>query len=315
MNRVQAIVQMMLTSGLGARTLGRLIDRSQAVGIPLTEIVEQPSDVLIADFDLRPGVAESLPGMQEQAGQIVESLEEHDIRMLTVSDNQYPDRLTEVLGHLAPPVLFTQGNAEILEHTAMTFSGSRRAEDSILRSVADLAGRLARDSTNIVSGLAPGVDMAAHLAALGAGGVTTIVLAGGILSFRPGSELAGLLSEDNYLILSEFLPTASWSMGGAMTRNQTMAGLAHMVVLAQQGMQGGTFEMGRIVLGHGLPLFVLQNDEGGLPPGGSGHFVKRGAIAIQVSEISGLNDLYTLSASMEAGQPMQTPPTLFGDKD
>ena len=299
MNQVQAMVQMLLTSGLGARTLARLLERASALGIDVRDVIELAPEELVDQFDLRPGIAEALPDMRDRAAEIAELLEEHQIRMAPAHAEQYPERLMEILGGKAPPVLFSQGNPEILDSPAVIFSGSRRATDSVLQVVADLASVLARDGVNVISGFAPGSDLTAHAAALEAGGATTIVMAEGILHFRPSHDIARLMSSDNYLVISEFLPTAAWSIGGAMQRNLTMAGLADMIVLAQPGSSGGTYEMGKIVLRHGLPLLILKDTDSALPPGGSDFFLHRGAIELDAKDVSGLQDLIDLIARVD----------------
>ncbi len=299
MSQVQAVVQMLLTPGLGARTLARILERAKELGLDIGDAIDLTPEELAEQYDLRPGIAEALPDMQDRAAEIVELLQEHQISMVPVHADQYPERLTEVLGDKAPPVLFAQGSPEILEGPAVTFSGSRQATDSVLQAVSDLASVLARDGVNIISGFAPGADLTAHAAALEAGGATTIVLAEGILNFRPNHDIARLMSSDNYVVLSEFLPTAAWSIRGAMQRNLTMAGLADMIVLAQPGISGGTHEMGKLVLHHNLPLLVLRDSDSALPPGGSDAFVRRGAIELDASEISGLQDLIDLIAQVD----------------
>jgi len=296
MSSVRAVVQMLLTSGLGARTLARLMEQAHQSGINVAEVIELTSEELVGQYGLRPGIAKALPDMRERAEEITELLEEYQISMVSAHNDHYPQRLTDVLGSKAPPVLFAQGNTEILDSPAVTFSGSRQATDSVRRVVADLASVLAGEGVNVISGFAPGSDLTAHAAALEAGGATTIVLTEGILHFRPNHGIARLLSSDNYLVISELLPTAPWSVGGAMQRNLTMAGLANMIVLAQPGSSGGTYEMGRVVLRYGLPLLVLRDEHSALPPGGSDLLVRRGAIELRASDISCLQDMIDLVA-------------------
>jgi DNA processing protein len=303
MNLVQAIVQMLLTSGLGARTLARLLKKANDTGVSAIEIVKQSPEDLVREFNLRPGVAEALPDMRGQAEEITALLEEYQVSLISAYDDCYPERLTKVLDNKAPPVLFAQGNTDILDYPAVTFSGSRRATDSILRTVADLASVLARDGANVISGFAPGSDLTAHAAALEVGGATTIVLAEGILHFRPIQEIARLMSSDNYLVISEFLPTAPWSIGGAMQRNLTMAGLADVIALAQPGPTGGTYEMGQVALRHNLPLMVLRDEDSVLPPGSADQFVRRGAIDLDVTDISCLQDMLDLIVKIDPASP------------
>jgi DNA processing protein len=134
---------------------------------------------------------------------------------------------------------------------------------------------------NIVSGYANGVDLAAHQAALSAGGVTTMVLAEGILKFRSKHDLAHLFDEDNHLILSEFPPRLPWSVHNAMHRNRVVCALSDSVVVIEAGLSGGTFAAAEKTLQLRRPLFVV--DYANPPPSAEGnrHFLGKGAIPLR----------------------------------
>src|SRR5262249_21335933 len=151
----------------------------------------------------------------------------------------------------APPVLFARGNRAILDQPAVAFGGSRKASEQGLCWTTAFVTRLAAEDVNIVSGYANGIDLAAHRAALGAGGATTLVLAEGILRFTPKPEIAEFLDDDRVLIVSEFGPRVLWSVGNAMQRNGTVLGLADAVVLVESGREGGTFAAGEQALKEG----------------------------------------------------------------
>src|SRR5262249_15423980 len=110
----------------------------------------------------------------------------------------------------------------------------------------------------VVSGHAQGVDETAHRAALAAGGQTVLVLPEGILRFRARASLAGYLSDDNAVVISEFPPKLPWSVGNAMQRNRTICGLVHALIVIEAGTSGGTWEAGQSALELGVPLLVLD---------------------------------------------------------
>ena len=81
---------------------------------------------------------------------------------------------------------------------------------------------------NVISGHAPGADLAAHQGAVEAGGVTILVLPEGILQFRLNAELRATFEQtpDRFVVVSEFPPRMPWSTRNAMIRNNTILGLA-----------------------------------------------------------------------------------------
>jgi DNA processing protein len=199
-----------------------------------------------------------------------------DISVVTTVDEHYPSRLSDRMGRDAPPALFCYGNLDLLHRPGVTFSGARDADDSHCSATVDLVTRLSEREYNIISGFAPGIDMTAHFTALVARGATTLSLATGLLHFPMDNELTPLFNDTNHLVLSEFLPRARWAAFQAMMRNRTMAALADAVVIVQPGLTGGTYNMGRHVLKHHLPLYLLIDDLSVPLSAGERHFADIG---------------------------------------
>ncbi|MFN0011603.1 MAG: DNA-processing protein DprA [Phycisphaerales bacterium] len=226
------------------------------------------------------------------------------IQVLVRSHCGYPARLTELLGEDAPPVLYAAGSLSILDKCSIGIGGSRMASEGGIRLTDKVARGLTRSDINVVSGNAAGVDSAAHFAALDSGGTTTLVLAEGILNFRPKSPIGESLSDGNYVVVSEFLPGTRWAAHNAMQRNRTILGLSACFVAVEPGIDGGTFDASTNALRLGLPLFVLENDGVSANAPGTQHFLSRGAIAIRPGP-DGDVDVGTLVSI--ARRPPETP--------
>ena len=136
---------------------------------------------------------------------------------------------------------------------------------------------LSRHGINVVSGYAQGVDLAAHKAALESGGTTTFVLAEGILKFKLKQEIKDLITDENYVVISQFLPKLTWLTRNAMQRNKTICGLSNAVVIIESGLAGGTFEAGKAALELKRPLFVLEYAHPPVSAEGNIYFIRRGA--------------------------------------
>jgi DNA processing protein len=108
---------------------------------------------------------------------------EHAIEILTAADPGYPRMLAEI--HDPPAVLFVRGRLIADDALSVAIVGSRHATHYGLAQAEQLAGSLARAGLTVVSGLARGIDAAAHRGALAAGGRTVAVLGSGLLNLYP----------------------------------------------------------------------------------------------------------------------------------
>lgn len=199
------------------------------------------------------------------------------VRLLCPDDAFYPiDRLD---GSLPLPVLlYCRGELSLVTSGGVAVSGSRAASEVTLHFAAEVAKRLAKSSVNIISGQAAGVDEAAHAAALAAGGTTTAVLAEGLLNFQPRSALRSAAPE-SALFVSEFDPSAGWSVYNAMKRNTTIAALADVVVVVvAANLRGGSWAQAKLCLEAGKRLLVPAFPSSIAP--GNQRLIEMGAIPI-----------------------------------
>lgn len=279
MNRDTAILQLMNTSGIGAKRLSRLLKRLQNESYPVEDFVMTSTKELIERYGFTESMAASLKEVDSELEQLSDKFWEHEIKVITQQDNLYPSVLSNILGEDAPPVLFIKGNLKILESRAVGFCGSRNASEKGCELVRDSALYLAHQGVNIISGYANGVDLAAHIGALSEGGVTTLVLPLGILNYSLKTSLSELISDDNTLVISEFSPRLGWAVHNAMQRNHTICGLSRAMVLVDSALKGGTFEAGKTALKLERPLFVWEYQSQPCTEGNE-YFLKRGALAL-----------------------------------
>ena len=146
-----------------------------------------------------------------------------------------------------PGLLFVRGRLLPRDNLAVAIVGSRHATDYGLRTAEKLAGGLARAGYTIVSGLARGIDAAAHRGALAAGGRTIAVLGSGVLSIYP-PEHAGLAEECAAAgaVVSEQPPLAHPQRGAFPQRNRIVSGLALGAVVVQASERSGALITARL---------------------------------------------------------------------
>lgn len=294
MNKETVILKLMHTPGIGAKRLSRLLQKLDLEQYPVEEFVGMTKPEMLEKYKLTEDMVTTLKSESENFQHIMDELWKHEIRIITINDTNYPSRLKESLKEEAPPVLFVKGNLDIFDKLSVGFCGSRKATDTGSLVVKDAAAELAKKNINVVSGYAHGVDLAAHIGALQNYGTTTFVLPLGILNFQLKSSLNELVSDENYVVLSEFLPKLGWEIHNAMKRNHTICGLSKAIVLVEPGLNGGTFEAGKTALKYNRPLFVIEHEKQTISEGNE-YFLNRGAKSIRVE-----NEKLELNSIIEA---------------
>jgi len=190
------------------------------------------------------------------------------------------------------------GNVALLNEPAIGICGSRDADEQAIE-LARRFGEMAADSgLVVVSGNARGVDDAAQLGALAAGGRVVSVLAEGLAGWRPRARYRDLITGTNYLALSEFPDDAKWQAWRAMQRNGTIVRLSRALVVVQSGEKGGTWEAGIECLRQGKPLLVVQRQEHPETEGNA-LLVRKGGVPV-----STIRDLRGLLCRVTKGEPL-----------
>ena len=175
-------------------------------------------------------------------------------RLLLLQDDDFPEMLTQ--GITAPPVLFLRGNLQLLHKPSAAIVGSRHATPQAMRIAKDFGRALSEQDIPVVSGMASGIDTAAHQGALQAGGGTIAVWGTGIDRIYPPSNknLAYEIAEKG-LIVSEFPLDTRPFAGNFPRRNRLIAALSQVTLVVEAALESGSLitaklaaEMGREVM-------------------------------------------------------------------
>lgn len=200
-------------------------------------------------------------------------------RLLVRGDEAYPRALLDLPD--PPPALFTIGEPALLSRPAVAIVGTRRCTPYAERITRELATALARAGVCVVSGMARGVDGAAHLAALEAGGATVAVLGTGVDVAYPTSHRAlhRRIGAEGVLV-SEHLPGERAHAGAFPRRNRVVAALAQATIVVEAGAKSGALitasialELGRTVAAVPGPIDMPQS-------AGSNELLRDGATVI-----------------------------------
>jgi DNA processing protein len=180
---------------------------------------------------------------------------------LTVTPADVLGRLTDIEIKYAPPRLHLLGNLELLKRgPRVSIVGSREASADGLKSARQLARTLAEHDIIVVSGLARGIDRAAHEGSIEASGQTVAVLGTPLDQVYPkeNAELQEQLARD-YLVVSQFEPRSLVHKSNFPARNRTMALLTDATIIVEAGETSGTLHQGWEALRLGRILFLMEN--------------------------------------------------------
>jgi DNA processing protein len=203
-------------------------------------------------------VARVTPSTLDDARQRLGVVRAAGVQVLTVLDDGYPVNLRGIYNR--PPVLYVRGALETDDARALAVVGTRDPSDEGLRQTTVLSNQLARRGITVISGLAQGIDSAAHEAALAAGGRTIAVMGTGINRIYPRQNegLARRITAHGALV-SQFWPDAPPTRASFPLRNVVTSGMALGTVVIEATARSGARMQARLALEHGKRLFLLES--------------------------------------------------------
>lgn len=251
--------------------LWRLLEQSHTAFLKLWRQAGSPGDILRADaaFWREAGLTERRLqalaqfrdgrdlAVRRDVDQALALLERHAITVLTLADPVYPVLLREIPD--PPPLLFCQGETAHLCWPQVAMVGSRRPSQGGVAAAREFAGELARQGIGITSGLAVGVDAAAHQAALQADGITVAVLGSGLCELYPKAHAAlaeAIVARDGVLV-SEFLPQTGPQQFYFPRRNRVISGLGIGVLVVEAAERSGTLITARQALEQNREVWAI----------------------------------------------------------
>jgi DNA processing protein len=180
------------------------------------------------------------------------------IDIVTLSDDAYPARLRRI--DLPPPVLFVRGALTSLDRPrAVAVVGTRRPTTMGRSTASRIADAVAGCGATVVSGLAFGVDAAAHAATVRLGAPTVAVIGGGHERLYPASHrgLAAAILGAGGAVVSEFAPDTPPSRGTFPRRNRIISGLSDATVVVEAGARSGALTTAAWALEQGRGLYIV----------------------------------------------------------
>ncbi|MBS1016830.1 DNA-processing protein DprA [Acetobacter persici] len=267
MNTLVACLRLARTESVGPRTWRRLLSQYHSAEAALDALPRLPhrgrEPLVIPSQD---SILREIEAPLRMGGHI-----------LTLLDADYPFLLKEIPD--APPVLSVLGDVATLSHPGIGLIGARNASSSGLRLAESLATELVEAGLSVVSGLARGIDTAAHKGALHRKGLTVAAIAGGLDKPYPlqNAHLQAEIAEKGAVITEAPLGTAPLNRHFPR-RNRLIAGLTLGCVVVEAAPKSGTLITARLVGDYGRELFAVPGSPLDPRCRGSNDLLRNGAV-------------------------------------
>lgn len=262
-------IRLINSNGVGPITFYKLMEKYQNAESALKQISEHKT---FSDYD---------------AKQEIEKAYKNGIKIISIKDKEYPDNLKELED--APPLLYTKGMLSLLNHpVGVAVVGARNADVSSRK----IASRIANDLTNsdvlIISGMARGIDSAAHKGAMYAKdqtGPTVAVLGTGVDVPYPQEniELYEQICEQG-LVVSEYLLGTPPHTSNFPRRNRLVSALSSAVLVVEANLNSGSLITARLGLEQGKDVFAVPSSPIYGRSSGTNRLIKEGAVLTESAD-------------------------------
>jgi len=296
-----------LVPGLGNMAFKKLLDH---FGDPAEVFRAKPADLAQVE-GLRKQVAQRIAQREFSLDPhtVLRDLEKRDARMVIFSDATYPEPLREI--HDPPMVLYIKGLAIPGKTTFVAVVGSRNSTPYGVKTAENLAQGLARRGLGIVSGLARGIDSAAHWGCIEGRGFSVGVLGTGIDAVYPPSnkKLFEAMIEKG-AVITEFPLKTPPEPRNFPIRNRLISGLSRGVIVVEATMKSGSLITASVALEQGREVFAVPGSVHSFKSTGCHFLIKQGAKLVEnaddVLDELGLN--YTYAAKRDSYMEPALPP-------
>lgn len=274
MNNLDALLILNAIPGLGPKRIRAMVDY---FGSPLKAVTASQND-LLSSGDIPEHAVFNLVHFSKDKflEREDELLKARYVSVITVEDDRYPEHLREI--DSAPVLLYIRGKVDVLKEPSVAIVGSRRASMYGLNTARTFAVELAGAGLSVVSGLARGIDTAAHQGALQTQGVTIAVLGCGLNHIYPveNDKLAERIIADG-AVISEFpmeTPPVSYNFP---RRNRIISGLSKGVLVVEAALKSGALITSDYALEQGREVYAVPGQVGESASQGTNRLIQQGA--------------------------------------
>lgn len=275
---LRATLQLAMLPGLGPRTQSALLDAFGTAAAVLAADEQRLATV----SGVGPKLIHAIKTVADfvDVDAVLRWCREHDARVICRDTEAYPVRLDDLCD--PPAVLFGRGELTAQDELAVAVVGTRHATPYGLRQADRFGYLLAKAGVTVVSGLARGIDTAAHQGALHAGGRTVAVLGGGLGEIYPAENamLADSIAASG-AVLSEFAPHAKPRGGMFPQRNRLIAGLSLATLVIEAPDRSGALITARLAGEQNRDVLAVPGPVTSRASRGCNQLIRDGATLVQ----------------------------------
>ncbi len=211
---------------------------------------------------------------------VIQKLADRGIDLVAIEEPEYPQALKSIYD--PPGILYVKGKRDILNKSMFAIVGARRATHYGLAAARSIAGELSQAGLGIVSGMARGIDTAAHRGALDAGGTTVAVLGCGVDVVYP-RENRNIMEEisERGVVISEFPPGTAPVAGNFPQRNRLISGLSCGVLVIEAAEKSGSLITVDFALEQGREVFAVPGQVTNRLNRGCHQLIRQGACLVE----------------------------------
>ncbi|MDQ6654582.1 MAG: DNA-processing protein DprA [Verrucomicrobiota bacterium] len=291
MNSTEACIALNMLAGMGPVRLRKLL-----------RVFETPERILSASRSalqaidgVGPEVAQQIVGWESSVdlGAELQRIREFGAQVITGDSPLYPKQLREI--HAPPIVLYVWGEITDRDKHAVGVIGSRRTTHYGTECAKKLSYQLAYSGLTVVSGLARGIDTAAHQGALAAKGRTIAVIGSGLSKLYPpeNAALAEKIASGNGAVISEFSMEVEPDRQTFPMRNRIISGWSHGILVVEAGLNSGALITASQALEQGRAVYAVPGHINAPSAHGSNRLIQQGAkLVMEAGDI--LDDLEIL---------------------
>ena len=275
---IATMLHLCMLPGMGPRTLTALLERFETPAA----VLSASGEALAAVRGVGPKLVHQIRTASHHVSveSILQWCEANHTHVVCRGMDEYPRSLSELAD--APPVLFAQGRWLAEDELAVAIVGTRHATTYGLRAAERFGYLLAKAGVTVISGLARGIDAAAHQGALNAEGRTIAVLGSGLGRIYPAEHT--LLAESisaRGAVLSEYAPDAKPRGGMFPQRNRLIAGLALATLVIEAPDRSGALITARLAGEQGREVLALPGPVTSRASRGCNQLIRDGATLVQ----------------------------------
>jgi DNA processing protein len=308
---VRDLLTLQLVPGIGPRLTAALLERFGSAGAVLQAGAAELGEVPYVGPRLAESVAQARGRID--VGREIALAEKFGVRLVAHATPEYPALLAEISD--PPYLLYVRGALTAADASAVAVVGSRQCTEYGRRMAARLASGLVRAGYTVVSGLARGIDGAAHKAALQAGGRTLAVLAGGLSRIYPPEhrELAQEVAAGGALLTESSMDQDPLA-GLFPVRNRIISGLCQAVVVVEAAERSGALSTASHAAEQGRSVLAVPGPADSPASGGTNELIRKGAVLCRgvedvLEELRGVSAVVQEQASAAARpEPPAAPP-------